>query len=128
VQGWNVVDTAVRKFGGQIPDLKTFNDPSQSVRAFVEFQKIMGNPNPSEDVARAVKWADACVKPFLRALSAKVQKMNAEQAQPTKGKSRGPRVPERFREGMKGSKQPAFRTNQDIFSADVLAGAINQRL
>ena len=54
---------------------------------------------------------------------------NAEAQQKTaRGKSRGGRVPARFRDAMKGSKAPQFQSNRDIFSESALEAATSRNL
>jgi hypothetical protein len=130
VQGgmFNFLNTVYQKFGGRISDLRQINDPQAAEFYMGNFMKALGvEGQPNRETA--IKFADACGK-YLLGVIGKLQRAKEQNAasQQSKGRSRGPRVPERFKEGMKGSRIPKFATNADIFSGSAVEAAMSQKL
>jgi hypothetical protein len=128
----NFIDT-VNRTGGTISDLRMLNDGQVALMALQEFYDALG-VNRQADIDTALKFADAWTKPMLRAIGPYLQRHEQRQAatqqrqQPRGRATRGQRVPARFREGIKGSKVPRSKTNQDIFSGPGFEAALNQSL
>lgn len=102
-------------YGGKVTDLAKLNDPRQAEFYLQNFVKAFGQDGPVNREA-AVRFADACAKQLLRVVG-KISQVNAQRAQEQQRqpRSRGPRVPAGLRDGVRGSKAPRWKTNQDIF-------------
>lgn len=113
-------------YGGKVTDLAKLNDPQAAEFYLQNFLKALGQGGP---VSRetALKFADACARQLLRVMG-KVSQVNASQERQPRGRSRGQRVPTQLREGIRGSRAPRFKTNEDIFDPGVVAAATTQRL
>jgi hypothetical protein len=100
-------------YGGKVTDLAKLNDPQAAEFYLQNFLKAFGQEGPVNRET-ALKFADTCARQILRVLG-KVSQINeqraASQERQPRGRSRGQRVPAQFREGIKGSKAPRFRTN-----------------
>jgi hypothetical protein len=108
----NFINT-YQSFGGKVTDLARLNDPQAAEFYLQNFLKALGQEGPVNREA-AIKFADACGKQMLRVLGKLLQvneQRAANQERLPRGRSRGQRVPAQFREGIKGSKAPRFRTN-----------------
>jgi hypothetical protein len=124
----NFINT-FNNYGGKVTDLAKLNDPQQAEFYMQNFMKALGVEGPVNRAA-AIKFADACAKQMLRVMG-KVSQVNGqrnEQRQPRSRGQRGQRIPAKFREGIKGSRVPAFRSNSDIFSGEAVAAAMSQKL
>jgi len=117
-------------YGGKVTDLARLNSPENAEFYMQNFMKALGVEGPVNRAA-AIKFADACAKQMLRVIG-KVSQVNGqrnEQRQPrSRGQRGGQRIPAKFREGLKGSRVPAFRSNSDIFSGEALTAAMSQKL
>jgi hypothetical protein len=117
-------------YGGKVTDLARLNSPENAEFYMQNFMKALGVDAPVNRAA-ALKFADACAKQMLRIIG-RVSQVNGqrnEQRQPrSRGQRGGQRIPAKFREGIKGSRVPTFRSNSDIFSGEALAAAMSQKL
>jgi hypothetical protein len=131
VQGgmFNFLNTYYQKFGGRVSDLRQINDPQAAEFYMGNFMKALGVEG-QPDRQTAIRFADACGKYILGV----VGKLQRAQEQNTASHGRGQRarggqrVPDRFREGVKGSRVPKFKTNADIFSGSAVEAAMSQKL
>jgi hypothetical protein len=115
-------------YGGRVTDLAKLNSPENAEFYMQNFMRALGVDAPVNRAA-ALKFADACAKQMLRVIG-KVSQVNGQRSasQPRSRGQRGQRIPAKFREGIKGSRVPAFRSNSDIFSGEALAAAMSQKL
>jgi len=115
-------------YGGKVTDLAKLNDPQQAEFYMQNFMKALGIEG-QVNRETALKFADACAKQMLRIIGkvSQVQAQRNEQRQPRSRGQRG-RVPQQFRDGIKGSRVPKFRSNADIFSGDAVEAAMSQKL
>src|SRR5579872_3316749 len=119
------------QYGGKVSDMSKLNNPQSAEAFFGGWLRAFGIDRPV-DRATALKFADAGGKYILSFLGklGQVQERQAQSRQgqgsrSNSGRGRGQRVPQRFREAMKGTKAPRFRTNagpNDPFSAAVMDG------
>lgn len=123
----NFLDT-YNRYGGKVSDLAKLNDAGAAEMFLGNFLKAFGVNGPV-DRASALKFADASGKYLLSMRDKVLAWYAAEQAkQQPRGKSRGQRVPARFREGLKGCKAPVFESNRDVFSPAVIEAATSRNL
>jgi hypothetical protein len=115
-------------YGWKTTDLSKLNDPEAAQFYAQNFLKALGI---EQQVNRetAIKFADAFGKQMLRVWG-KLSEAQAQRAaaQPRTKGQRGQRVPARFREGIKGSRVPTFKSNSDIFSGEAVEAAMSQKL
>lgn len=132
VQGglFNFLNT-YQRFGGKVTDLAKLNDPEASEFYFASFMKALGQEGPVNRTA-ALRFADSIGKYILSFLgrygAAQDRTAPTQQTQPRGRGQRVQHVPKQFREGVKGSKAPQFRSNLDIFSPEAVAAATRQKL
>jgi hypothetical protein len=109
VQGgmFNFLNTYYQRFGGRVSDLRQLNEPQAAEFYMQNFMRALGVEG-QPDRQTAIRFADACGKYILGV----VGKLQRAQEQNTASQGKGSRsrtsqrVPERFREGVKGSKAP----------------------
>jgi hypothetical protein len=115
-------------YGWKITDLSKINSPESAQFYAQNFLKALGI---EQQVNRetAIKFADAFGKQMLRVWGklSEASKQRAAAQPRTKGQ-RGQRIPAQFRDGIKGSRVPKFRSNADIFSGDAVEAAMSQKL
>jgi hypothetical protein len=119
-----------QSYGGRVTDFAKLNDGALSEQFFGNFLRAFGIKG-AVDRTSAIKFADAGGQ-YLLNMIGKINTINArnaeaQQRQP-RGKSRGGRVPARFRDAVKGSKAPQFQSNRDIFSESTLQAATSRNL
>lgn len=119
-----------QSYGGKVTDFAKLNDGALSEQFFGNFLRAFGI-NAAVDRAAAIRFADAGGR-YLLNMIGKINAINARnleaQQKTARGKSRGGRVPARFRDAMKGSKAPQFQSNRDIFSESALEAATSRNL
>jgi hypothetical protein len=119
-----------QSYGGKVTDFAKLNDGALSEQFFGNFLRAFGIEG-AVDRASAIRFADAGGK-YLLSMIDKINGINARNAEAqqktARGKSRGQRVPARFREGLKGSKAPRFETNRDVFGESLMDAAISRNL
>jgi len=123
-----------QRYGGKVTDVSRINDPEAAMLFLGNFMRALGDTQP---VSRptAIKVADALGN-YLLGFAGRVYQANQRQAEARQGqggrsnsgRGRGARVPQRFKEGLKGRSVPRSTTNRDIFSEEVLRGALSQKL
>jgi hypothetical protein len=123
----NFFDTYTQ-YGGKITDMAKLNAPESAQMFLSSWLQAFGiNRQPGRE--ESLKFADACGKYFLSFLgrrgAAQDRVAAAEnQGRQSRGRSRGQRVPAQFREAIKGTKAPRFKTNSgpnDPFNSQVMA-------
>jgi hypothetical protein len=111
-----------QSYGGKVTDLAKLNDPQQAEFYMQNFMRALGIEGQINREA-ALKFADACAKQMLRVMG-KISQVNeqraASQERQPRGRSRGQRVPAGMREGIRGSKAPRFKSNQDVFDGGTM--------
>jgi len=108
-------------------DVAGLNDGNLSVWIVQNIAK--GLTGSTEPVNR--KWAIDFVNTITRRVAASLPKIRQGlegNSQPRQSRARGQRIPAQFREGVKGSRVPTFKSNSDIFSGEAVAAAMSQKL
>ena len=115
-------------YGGKVTDLAKLNNPQNAEFYMQNFMKALGVEGQVNREA-ALKFADACGRQMLRVMG-KISQLQAQRnAAPQKQtRARGQRVPAGIRDGIRGSRAPRFKSNQDIFSGSAIEAALSQRL
>jgi hypothetical protein len=129
----NFYDT-YQRYGGKVSDVSRINDPEAAELFLGKFMEALGASQPASRQT-AIKVADALGN-YLLGFIGKINQANQRQAEARQGqggrtntgRGRGQRVPQRFKEGVKGRGTPQMDTNADIFSPEVLRGALSQNL
>jgi len=109
------INAAVDKFAGRVTDPARLNDPQANMLFVEKAARALGYTGTiTQQAANAV--ANAIAKDVLTFRSRVQAAAQRQQAQP-KGTRRnaGPRVPAGLRDGIRGSKAPRWKSNQDIF-------------
>jgi hypothetical protein len=122
----NFFDTYTQH-GGKVTDMSKLNAPEMAQMFLSSWLQAFGI-NRQVGREESLKFADACGKYLLSFLgrrgAAQDRMASAEnQGRQSRGRSRGQRVPAQFREAVKGSKAPRFKTNSgpnDPFSNSVM--------
>jgi hypothetical protein len=129
----NFYDT-YQRHGGKVADVSRLNDAEAAELFLGNFMQALGATQPASRQT-ALKVADALGN-YLLGFIGKINQTNQRQAEARQGqggrsntgRGRGQRVPQRFKEGLKGSKAPRFSTNDDIFSGPAVQAAMSQKL
>ena len=115
-------------YGGKVTDLAKLNYPEQAEFYMQNFMKALGVEGQVNRGA-ALKFADACGRQMLRVMGRISQVQAQRNAAPQKQtRARGQRIPAGMRDGIRGSKAPRFKSNQDIFSGAAVEAALSQKL
>jgi hypothetical protein len=108
-------------YGWKITDLSKINNPETAEFYLGHFLKALGVEG-QVNRETAIKFADAFGKQMLRVWGklSEAQAQRAAAQQPRTKGQRGPRVPAGLREGIRGSKAPRFKTNQEVFDSNTM--------
>jgi len=122
----NLINTHVQS-GGET-DVTKLNHRDMAVLVDQNLVKGLTGEDAPVNPQWAIQFVNNVAGRVLPLLPKIRQGLEAGNQPRSRGAQRSQRIPAQFRDGIKGSRVPKFKSNADIFSGDALEAALSQKL